>query len=127
MESKLYDVLGEDRIRALVDRFYDHMEALPEVATIRAMHDDLVRSRDKLFRFLVGWSGGPQLYVERYGHPMLRARHLPFVIGDEEARQWMTCMRQALAEVVPEPHLASLLESAFGRIALHMRNAGPGE
>lgn len=125
MDTNLYDVLGEERIKALVDRFYDHMDALPEVATIRAMHDDLARSRDKLFRFLVGWSGGPQLYVERYGHPMLRARHLPFVIGDAEAQQWMSCMRKALGEVVPEPHLRSLLESAFGRIALHMRNAAP--
>lgn len=123
-EKTLFEVLGEARLKALVERFYDHMEARSEAAAIRAMHPpDLAGSREKLFHFLVGWSGGPPMYVERHGHPRLRARHLPFVIGDDEARQWMDCMRLALAEIVPEAPLRSLLESAFGRIAMHMRNA----
>ena len=123
MEKSLYEILGEERIRSLVDRFYDHMDGLPEARGIRAMHEaDLAPMRDKLFWFLVGWSGGPPLYVERYGHPRLRARHLPFAIGDDEARQWMTCMRAALDEVVPEPHLKAVLEATFGQIADHMRN-----
>lgn len=122
VEMTLYQRLGEARIRALVDRFYDHMDSDPTCATIRAMHPDLSVSRDKLFWFLVGWTGGPQLYVERFGHPRLRARHTPFSIGDAEAFQWMHAMRLALADVVPEPYLASLLESALGRIAGHMRN-----
>ena len=127
MQQTLYEILGPDRIHALVTRFYDHMDTLPEVATVRAMHPiDLAESREKLELFLVGWSGGPPVYVERYGHPRLRARHIPFSIGDAEAAQWMTCMRAALDEVVPEPHLKSLLEPTFGQIALHMRNrAGP--
>jgi len=124
VEDSLYDILGRERIHALVTRFYDFMDTLPEAAAIRAMHPpDLASSREKLELFLVGWSGGPPLYVERFGHPRLRARHLPFPIGNDEAWQWMHCMRKALAEVIPEPHQRSLLESAFGRIAMHMRNA----
>ncbi len=122
IETTLYERLGDARIRSLVDRFYDHMDSDPTCATIRAMHHDLAVARDKLYWFLVGWCGGPQLYVERFGHPRLRARHLPFSIGDSEALQWMHAMRLALAEVVAEPHLRSLLEAAFGRIAGHMRN-----
>ncbi len=127
VETTLYDRLGDERIRRLVDRFYDHMESVPECAPIRAMHPaDLAGSRDKLYWFLVGWAGGPPLYVERHGHPRLRARHLPFSIGDAEALQWMHCMRLALDEVVGEPHLRSLLEAALGRVAGHMRNQEPG-
>ena len=126
VEKTLFEVLGEDRIRALVDRFYDHMHAETAAAGIRAMHPgDLASSRDKLFWFLVGWSGGPALYVERFGHPRLRTRHLPFAIGDAEVLQWMDCMRLALAEVIAEPHLRSLLEATFGQIAQHMRNLAP--
>jgi hemoglobin len=122
VETTLYQRLGDARIRALVDRFYDHMDTDPACATIRAMHPDLDRARDKLYWFLVGWAGGPQLYVERFGHPRLRARHMPFSIGDQEALEWMHAMRLALAETVPEPHLRSLLEASLGRIAGHMRN-----
>ena len=76
---------GEDAVRRLVDRFYDVMDTAPEAAGIRALHPPtLDLSREKLFLFLTGWMGGPPLYVERYGHPMLRARHLPFPIGEEE-------------------------------------------
>lgn len=126
MDKTLYEVLGRERIHALVTRFYDHMHERPDAAPIRALHpDDLAHSREKLELFLVGWSGGPPLYVERYGHPRLRARHLPFPIGDAEARQWMDCMRAALDEVISEPHLRSLLEATFGQIADHMRNVAP--
>ena len=88
---------GEEKVRALVDRFYDLMATLPEAAGILALHPpDLTSSREKLFLFLVGWLGGPPLYVQRYGHPRLRARHLPFPIGESERDQWLLCMRQAL-------------------------------
>ena len=125
MEKTLFEVLGDGRIRALVDRFYDHMDVVPEAAGIRAMHPaDLSGSRDKLYWFLVGWSGGPPLFVQRFGHPRLRARHLPFAIGDDEALQWMQCMRLALAEVIAEAPLRATLEATFGQIAEHMRNQG---
>lgn len=121
-----YERLGEEGVRRLVDRFYDRMDALPEAAEVRAMHPrDLRGSREKLFWFLSGWLGGPPLYVEKKGHPRLRARHLPFAIDDAARDQWMLCMRQALAEVVEDAELSAYLERQLGRVADHMRNREP--
>lgn len=114
---------GEDKVRQLVDRFYDHMDELPETYGIRKLHAaDLSGSRQKLHDFLSGWLGGPQLYVEKHGHPMLRRRHLPFPIGDAERDQWMHCMRLALDEVVEDAKLRAELHQAFVKVADHMRN-----
>ncbi len=114
---------GQTQIRRLVDRFYDLMDELPEVREIRRLHPaDLSTARQKLFEFLSGWMGGPQLYVEKYGHPMLRRRHLPFPIGERERDQWLLCMRQALEEVVADARLSTELYEAFARVADHMRN-----
>lgn len=119
-----YDCLGgEEKLRQLVDRFYDLMESEPESYGIRKLHpQDLSASRQKLVMFLSGWMGGPPLYVEAYGHPMLRARHLPFAIGDAERDQWMGCVLRAMQDVGIEEHLAKELEQAFANTADHMRN-----
>ena len=114
---------GEPGVRALVDRFYDLMEFEPAYAGIRALHaPSLDAAREKLFLFLTGWLGGPPLYVDRYGHPRLRARHLPFAIGVGERDQWLACMRQALADSGVEPALAAKLMEAFFGTADWMRN-----
>lgn len=114
---------GEDAIRALVDRFYELMDTLPEAAEIRAMHArDLRASRDKLFMFLSGWLGGPQLYMEKYGHPRLRQRHMPFAIDSAARDQWMLCMKQAMDDVGIEDELRNQLEAAFFKTADFMRN-----
>jgi hemoglobin len=116
---------GEAQVRALVDRFYDHMDELPETYGIRKLHaEDLSGSRQKLFDFLTGWMGGPQLYVEKHGHPMLRRRHLPFAISESERDQWMHCMQLALGEVVADENLRRELYQAFMKVADHMRNQG---
>jgi hemoglobin len=83
MPEAPYDSLGGNAaVRRLVDRFYDLMDSVPEYYVIRKLHPaDLAGSREKLYLFLSGWLGGPPLYAEKYGHPMLRARHLPFAIG----------------------------------------------
>lgn len=129
MPQNHYDLLGgEIAVRALVERFYDLMDTLPEAATVRALHPrDLSDSRAKLFKFLSGWLGGPPLYVQEFGHPMLRARHLPFAIGEAERDIWMRCMRQALDEQVADPALRAQLVGAFLRTADHMRNQAAGE
>jgi len=116
---------GEPGVRALVDRFYDLMELEPAYAGIRRLHPpSLDDSRDKLFWFLCGWLGGPNHYVERFGHPRLRARHLPYPIGIAERDQWLACMRQAMREQhLPEP-LAERLAAAFFNTADWMRNRG---
>ena len=119
-----YEQLGGDAgIRTLVDRFYDLMDTAPEAAGIRALHAASLKvSRDKLHKFLCGWTGGPQLYVEQYGHPRLRMRHFPFPIASRERDEWMWCMDQALAaHDAPEP-LKAFLRQRFADLADHMRN-----
>ncbi|NTV96991.1 MAG: group II truncated hemoglobin [Thiobacillus sp.] len=114
---------GADRIQALVDAFYSHMDELPEAYGIRKMHaEDLAGSRQKLFDFLSGWMGGPQLFVQKHGHLMLRKRHLHFPIGDTERDQWLMCMKLALADVVASEPLREELYAAFVKVADHMRN-----
>jgi hemoglobin len=114
---------GEAKVRELVQRFYQLMDELPEAHRIRKMHHiDLQNAEDKLFMFLTGWMGGPQLYVEKFGHPRLRQRHMPFAIGDDERDQWMMCMAQALDEVVADVELRTELMDAFQKVADFMRN-----
>lgn len=122
-----YERLGGDAaVRALVERFYALMDTLPEAAPVRAMHAaDLSLSIEKLYEFLSGWLGGPALYIEKYGHPKLRARHLRVRIGPSERDQWMLCMRQALEKTVEDPQLRRELADALGRVAEHMRNDTP--
>lgn len=124
METTPYSRIGgEAAVRELVDRFYDWMDQLPETTTVRAMHPrDLTGSRDKLFLFLSGWFGGPPLYMDRYGHPRLRARHLPFSIGVVERDQWLMCMDKAMEDMTLEPDLRAELYGAFAQMADHMRN-----
>lgn len=124
MPESIYETLGgEQTLRALVDRFYDVMDVAPEAAGIHALHPaDLTESRNKLFWFLSGWSGGPPLYIERFGHPRLRARHLPFPIGEAERDQWLWCMNRAMEEVITDGLQRVQLSHAFAQIADFMRN-----
>jgi len=123
-EQTLYLLLGgETTVARLCDRFYELMEQAPQFATIRALHpDDLQSSRDKLFMFLSGWLGGPDLYVQQIGHPMLRRRHLPFAIGEEERDQWVACMLLAMESIGIEEALRERLLAAFFHTADFMRN-----
>jgi hemoglobin len=122
--STFFELLGGvERIRELVEKFYDVMDTDPKAAGIRALHPaELTEAREKLFMFLTGWTGGPQLYIERYGHPFLRKRHMPFAIGESERDQWMYCMIRAMHEIgIEEPVLTKLAEQLWG-VADFMRN-----
>ncbi len=123
-KSTFFEVLGGiEAIRSLVERFYDVMDSDPRASGIRAMHNkDLTSAREKLFMYLTGWTGGPQLYIERYGHPRLRARHLPFSIGESERDQWIYCMVRAMHDLNYDEHVMKQLGSAFWEIADFMRN-----
>lgn len=114
---------GEQTVRNLCHSFYSVMDQKPEFKIIRDMHPaDLKNSEDKLFMFLSGWLGGPQLFVQNFGHPRLRARHMPFKIGKEERDQWVLCMVHAFDEVkVQEPYRSQILHSLL-KLADHMRN-----
>ena len=123
-ELSLYELIGgEIGLRALVERFYDLMDSSPEAAQIRALHAaNLKQSREKLFMFLSGWSGGPSLYIEKYGHPRLRQRHMPFSIGELERDQWLWCMNKALDESQVHPVVIEQLKSRLAQVADFMRN-----
>jgi hemoglobin len=114
---------GTEGVRALVDRFYDLVDSAPEAATIRKLHAaSLKASREKLTLYLTGWTGGPQVYVEKYGHPMLRARHLPFPIGIKERDEWLWCMERAINEHEMPDEVRQFLIGKLRPLADHMRN-----
>src|SRR6478735_11812780 len=122
--STPYELLGGDvGIRALVDRFYDFMDSSAEASTVRALHAaSLKASRDKLYLYLSYWTGGPQTYIEQRGHPMLRARHLPFTISSRERNEWLWCMDRALDEHHMPAELREQLRERLHGLADHMRN-----
>ena len=119
-----YEMIGgEAAIARLTDSFYTLMASVPQFAGIRAMHpEDLSESRDKLFMFLSGWLGGPDLFVEKFGHPRLRGRHMPFAIGTSERDQWVACMSLAMEQVGVEAAMRERLLQSFFNTADFMRN-----
>jgi len=127
-KKTFYDLLGgevngRENIRLLVETFYNIMDSDSKAVGIRAMHPaDLTSSREKLFMFLTGWSGGPQLYIERYGHPRLRMRHMPFAIDESARDQWMYCMIQAMHDLKMEEELMTKLATQLYGVADFMRN-----
>lgn len=127
-KQSLFDWLGgpekgAETIRQLVETFYDIMDTDPKAAGLRAIHQpDLTEAREKLFMFLMGWTGGPQLYVERYGHPRLRARHMPFPIDESARDQWMYCMIKAMHNLQFEETLMKHIANQLYGVADFMRN-----
>ena len=114
---------GQSSVDRLVDRFYDLMDTLPEARVIRALHpQDLGSIRGILKKYLAQWLGGPTTYSQERGHPRLRARHLPFSIGDEERDAWMQCMRQAMQEVVTDETVREAILEKLTPLADWMRN-----
>jgi hemoglobin len=123
METHYSRLGGEAVVRQLVDRFYDLMDEDPDYYGIRKLHQkDLAEAREKLFMFLSGWTGGPQLYIEKFGHPRLRQRHMPFPIGESERDQWMACMQRAMQDLGIDQQLQQELKAAFWKTADFMRN-----
>ena len=119
-----FDLIGgEPRLQALTERFYALMDLEPGYAELRATHGStLDEAQQKLFWLLCGWLGGPDYFVEKIGHPRLRARHRPFAIGIKERDQWVACMDQAMLETgIPEP-LRERLNESFMQTADWMRN-----
>jgi hemoglobin len=121
-EATPYEAIGGDEaVRALSEAFYDRIEA--ESPSLRAMLPrNTATSRRKLYEFLSGWMGGPQLYIEKRGHPRLRVRHFPFTIGGAEAEEWVRCMEAAMDDVGVGGELRRFLSSRFAISAEHLRN-----
>jgi len=123
--QSLYERIGgETQVRRLVQHFYFHMDELSEAKKVRDMHaPDLKGAEDKLFMFLSGWMGGPSLFIEKFGHPRLRQRHINFVIDESARDQWMLCMKHALDDIVEEKELRDELMQALYGVADFMRNS----
>mgnify|MGYP002776496101 CR=1 FL=1 len=127
MEEKketTYEIIGGEAVVAkMCDRFYELMATVPQFAELRAMHpEDLQGSRDKLFMFLSGWMGGPDLFVEKFGHPRLRGRHMPFAIGVKERDQWVACMALAMEDAGLSEDVRKVMLRNFFNTADFMRN-----
>ena len=112
---------GEEPIRAIVDRFYDIVDA--DEPTLRAMlpANDAV-SRQKLFEYLVEWTGGGDLYSSHRGHPRMKMRHMPFEIGQDEVKAWLACMEQALDDNEVSGSIRAFLDDRLTALAVHMQN-----
>ena len=120
----LYERIGgEDGVRRLTRRFYALMDTIPEAAACRAIHPpSLEGSEQKLFEYLTGWLGGPQLFVERRGPPMLRRRHMIAEIGPEESAGWLLCFRWALMDTVADAGVRDAILPQIVQLARHMQN-----
>ncbi|MDJ0961644.1 MAG: group II truncated hemoglobin [Acidimicrobiia bacterium] len=120
-ETPYAGIGGDQSVRALADAFYDRIEA--ESPGLRAMLPrNTTTSRDKLYEFLSGWLGGPQLYLEKRGHPRLRMRHFPFSIGQAETDEWVRCMELAMDDIGVDGSLRTFLSERFQMSAHHVRN-----
>ncbi len=119
-----YELLGEERgTLALANRFYDVMEQDPFAAELLALHPgDMSSVRQRFFEFLSGWLGGPPLFETQYGHPRLRARHLPFKVDDKMIEQWLYCMDKALDAEVKDEALKQAIWQPISKLAHHMKN-----
>ena len=123
MNNIFQKIGGAPTLKKLVDVFYHNMDSLPQAQSIRAMHPKSLRiAKEKLFMFLSGYFGGENLYVEKYGHPRLRQRHLPFEIGTDEANQWLLCMEKALVAVIDDEQTRKEMMTYFTTAAMHIRN-----
>lgn len=122
--TTLYEAIGgDDTVRRLTRRFYELMDTLPEAKNCRALHPpSLEGSERKLHDYLTGYLGGPPIYVEKYGHPRLRARHLGAAIGPAARDEWILCFRRAMDETIEHPELRKIIWAPIERLAFHMQN-----
>lgn len=112
---------GAERVKAVVEAFYDLMDADPAYARLRAIHaPDLAPMRASLAGFLTGWLGGPRdWFAERPGVCMM-SLHRSMPIDAELSRQWTDAMGRALDQVGVEPEMAQALREVFARMSANM-------
>ncbi len=120
-----YEAIGEDTLSQLVDTFYTNVEKHPLLSPI--FPDDLTETARKQKQFLTQYLGGPQAYTEEHGHPMLRARHLPFEITPARAVAWINCMEAAMSEVGLKGEVKDFLLHRLKLTAQHMVNTAGSE
>ena len=115
---------GEDGVRALANAFYDEMETNVHLQELLAVHQlPLDNIREKFFKYLSGWLGGPALYEQEYGHPRLRMRHMHVKVTSKQRDLWLLCMRNALDKTCSDQQFKRQLMGSFVQLASHLVNA----
>ncbi len=114
---------GQTTVAAIAHHFYKNMQSDPQLEKLLMVHKmPLDIAEQRLFEFLSGWLGGPPLFEQQYGHPMLRKRHLHVAIDEELRDQWLCCMDYALAQSVTDSEHRQVIRDAIAKLADHMRN-----
>jgi hemoglobin len=116
-----YELIGgAQTVSRLVDVFYDLVKQDPSLSPI--FPNDLTETKDKQYKFLTQFLGGPALYNDEHGHPMLRARHMPFPITPKRAEAWLSCMSQAMDSIGLEGDVRNAIFERLTMTAHHMVN-----
>lgn len=119
--DSLYNQLGASKIKQLVDAFYEFVYQDPIL--IPLFNNDIEEIKEKQYRFLIQFLGGPSLYIEKYGPPRMRQRHLPHKIDQEAMEAWLLSMKKAIATLDISEPLATRLYHSFPKLAQHMVNS----
>jgi hemoglobin len=125
MHPTLYEKLGGENLAILVDQFYEFVFTDPQISHLFKTSKEEIKEKQRLF--LTQFLGGPALYTERFGHPQLRARHMPHPIGEEDANAWLSCMARALSMLAIDETLKDELFQRFVPTAFFMVNNGEGK
>ncbi|CAM3707980.1 globin [Marinicrinis lubricantis] len=120
--QSLYERMGgAETVRKIVEAFYPIVQENPEIGPL--FPEDIRPVQEKQYMFLTQFFGGPSLYSDEYGHPMMRARHLPFPITRERAEAWLGCMKQALEKIGMEEELKHTVLERLSGPAFHFVNS----
>jgi hemoglobin len=122
MDNTLFDRIGAENLRELVDKFYDLVFEDPQISHL--FTSDKNEIKEKQYMFLTQFLGGPALYSEKYGHPRLRARHMPHEITQEDAVAWLKCMSASIGFLPISEEIKDELFERFPQTALFMVNKG---
>lgn len=117
----LYEMVGEENIKNLVDEFYKRVYSDERISHL--FQNDIDEVKDKQFRFLCQFFGGPAYYIEKYGHPRMRMRHMPHKIDEKAMHAWLDCMKSAIQTLLISDELKIALYNSFPKIAAHMVNS----
>lgn len=120
MEPSFFDRLGEHNLRILIDRFYDLVFENEQIRHLFKTDKEVIKEKQRLF--LTQFLGGPPLYSNVYGHPKLRARHLPHPITQDDAVAWLSCMSAAISSLPIEESFKDELFTRFIQTAMFMVN-----
>ncbi|MBS4212132.1 MULTISPECIES: globin domain-containing protein [Neobacillus] len=115
-----FEVIGEETLHRLVDTFYGLVAQHPDLAPI--FPNDFSEIAHKQKQFLTQYLGGPPLYSEEHGHPMMRARHLPFPVTPKRAKAWLSCMTKAMDKIGLEGPIRDEFYYRLYLTAQHMIN-----